>query len=229
MSEVALPRGAAARLAAVPMPPRIAALARDRRGYPIPRFIDRLADKDGQPDFRIADTAFLKHCVKRRRCWICGEMMGRFQTFPIGPMCAITRTNAEPPSHLECCRYSVQVCPFLAVPEMRRIEKGLPEDRYVAGEMIKRNPGAVCLWTVEHYQTFKDPRGLPLFHIGEPTSVEWWCEGRTATRAEVDASIESGVPILEDVSRADPQPGAMEALAAAVRKVETYLPLPDTR
>ena len=219
-----LPRGARERLTAVPMPPRIAALKRDRRGYPVPRFIDRKADIDGEPDFRIMDHAYLIRCIKHKICWICGERLGRYMTFPIGPMCAINRTIAEPPSHLECCHYAAKVCPFLAVPEMRRQQHNLPTNPWVSGELIKRNPGAICLWTVEKYRTWRPAPGELLFDIGEPHSVEWWSQGRTATRAEVDASIESGLPLLEDVARQ--QPGAMEALAECIRRAQPWLPAP---
>ncbi len=218
---VTLPRGAAARLAAVPMPSRIAALQRDGRGYPIPRFVDRKADRDGQPDFRVMDGAFMVRAVRHRLCWICGDRMGRFMCFAVGPMCIINRTSAEPPSHLECCRYSAQVCPFLAVPAMRRIEANMPEHTKVAGTMLARNPGVVCLWTVEQYRPFRVDNGA-LFEIGSPTAVEWWAEGRAATRAEVDASIAGGMPTLEAVARTEA--GGMEALAEHVQAAQQFLP-----
>lgn len=223
MNEQPMPAGAAARLAAVPMPPRIANLKRDKRGYPIPRFIDRKADKpDGEPDFRIMDGKYLLDCIKYRMCWICGGALARLKTFPIGPMCAINRNIAEPPSHLECCQYSAKVCPFLSIPEMRRIEAGKPKDTWVSGEMIARNPGAICLWTVVKYKTWEPARGEILFDIGEPIAVEWWARGRTATRAEVDASIASGLPFLEE--RAREQSGGMAALAQYIQRAQKYLP-----
>lgn len=216
--------GAATRLSSVEMPPRIAHLKRDRRGYPIPRFIDRAADINGEPDFRIMNGAYLAECVKRKKCWICGEPLGRYMTFPIGPMCAINRIIAEPPSHLDCCRYSAKICPFLAVPAMRRIERNKPEGTWVSGEMISRNPGVICLWTVEQYKTWKPAPGEILFDIGEPSSVEWWSQGRHATRAEVDASIAGGMPILEDLARRDPTPGAFAHLMKCVERAQPFLP-----
>lgn len=224
--EVNLPRGARERLAAVPMPPRIALLSRDRRGFPIPRFIDRRADRDGEPDFRIMDGVFMTRCIRDKRCWICGDRLGRYMTFPIGPMCTINRNIAEPPSHLECCRYSAKVCPFLSVPEMRRIERGKPEGSWVSGEMIARNPGAMCLWTVEQYRTWKPAPGEILFDIGEPVAVEWWSKGRAATREEVEASIASGLPILQDLAERDLKPGAVAFLAQSIERAQKYLPTP---
>jgi hypothetical protein len=107
------------------MPPRIARLERDTRGYPIPRFVDRAADKDGEPDFRYADFAFRARAYKQGRCWVCGEPLGRHRVFAIGPMCVVNRTTMEPPAHRECATWSVRGCPFLSRPRMRRNEKGL--------------------------------------------------------------------------------------------------------
>lgn len=222
MSDV--PRGARERLAAVSMPPRIAALPRDERGYPIPRFVDRAADQGGKPDFRVTDARYLLRCVRHNRCWICDEPLGRMMTFAIGPMCAVNRTSAEPPSHLECCRYSAKVCPFLAVPEMRRTDHNMPENVRVSGQMIARNPGAICLWTVRKYEAFSPAIGEILFEIGDPVAVEWWCRGRTATRGEVDASVESGLPLLRDAAMRYPNPDALQHLAACVARARQYLP-----
>lgn len=215
-----LPAGARERIAAVPMPARIARLIRDARGYPVPRFV---LWRDGQPDFRIMDTDHLMACFTRDICWVCGDPMGRYKTFVVGPMCIINRTSAEPPSHLECGRYSAQVCPFLAIPAMRRIEAGMPDGVTQPGIGIKRNPGVVCLWTTRGYRIWQPPGGGVLFEIGEPTSVEWWSRGRTAQRAEVEASIETGLPLLENVAR-DEGPAALAELAAMHTKAMGYLP-----
>jgi hypothetical protein len=39
-----------------------------------------------------------------------------------------------------------------------------------------------------------------LLDIGEPRKVEWYAEGREATRAEVLASIQSGTPFLRELA-----------------------------
>lgn len=191
----ALPAGARERVSAVPMPDRIRALPLDARGYPVPKFAEWI---NGVPDFRIMDGNHLLACVKRKVCWIYGQPLGRNMTFVVGPMCIINRTSPEPPSHLECARYSAKVCPFLAIPAMRRIEHNLPEGHTQAGIGIKRNPGVICLWTVRTYKIWKS--GGVLFDIGEPDAVEWWARGRAATRDEVEASMISGMPILQKMA-----------------------------
>src|SRR4051794_7295681 len=109
-----------------------------------------------------AEKLALAH--NQKRCWVCGEPLGAFKTFVIGPMCAINRTSAEPPSHRECAEFSARTCPFLTKPRMRRNEKALPEERTCLGFMIERNPGVTLLWITKKYTPFKAP-GDVLFEI----------------------------------------------------------------
>src|SRR5437879_499371 len=129
-------------------------------------------------------------------------------------MCGINRTTSEPPSHLDCARWSARNCPFLNNPRMVRRQDELVNDEQarekVAGYPIMRNPGVVLLWITRQYEIFPDGKGGRLIQIGEPESVEWYREGRPATRAEVLESVESGLPAL--VALAQQQEGAMEHL-----------------
>lgn len=164
------------------------------RGYPVPHFVGWV---DGVPDFRTMDGRKLVDCVRFRKCWLCGGALGRFQTFVAGPMCGVTRTSAEPPSHLDCAQFAVKACPFLTLPKMERRENGLPEGiQEPAGVMLKRNPGVSVLWTCRDWRRFDDGSGGLLFQMGEPTGLEWYAHGREATREEVLASVESGLPLL---------------------------------
>jgi hypothetical protein len=183
-----------------PLPARLQGLPVDARGYPVPWFVGWVDGPDGPetvPDFRCMDARKFRRAIKERRCWICGEPLGRWLVFPIGPMCTITRTIAEPPSHLECAQWSVRNCPFLSNPAMVRRDEDLPQNAQdAAGFSIRRNPGVMCLWVTRDFEVFNDGTGKPLLTVGPPSSVTWWCEGRAATRAEVEASVSSGLPIL---------------------------------
>jgi hypothetical protein len=196
-----------------PLIPRIAKLPVDERGYPVPFFVSWIK---GKPEFRMADSQKLRSCLIAHLCWVCGEKLGKEKTFAIGPMCAVNRVSAEPPSHLECCEWSVRGCPFLAKPQMKRREDELTEanKKNVAGIMIERNPGVTGLWTTKSYTKFSDGMGGQLLRIGDPLYVSWWREGRPATRAEVLESIDTGVPNLEKVCRSDTERDALkESLA----------------
>jgi hypothetical protein len=205
----------------IPVPARIAALPFDKlRGFHVPWFV---AWVDGKPEFRAADFKKFKLAVKERRCWVCGDKLTRKMTFVAGPMCGLNLTSAEPPCHTECARYSVRVCPFLTRPDMDRRERGMEKyETSIPGEMIRRNPGVALLWTTKSYTLFPDGNGGVLLRMGPPEALEWWAEGRAATRQEVEESVRTGLPALEELARL--QPGAMEVLAAMVARYPELYP-----
>ena len=194
-----------AAIADIPMPDRSKKLPVSDKGFPIPAFVAWLA-ADGasylpprtygaKRDFRVIDPRYMAECFRFSRCWLCGEPLGRYRVFAIGPMCSVNRVTMEPPSHRDCAEYAVKACPFLVKPKMRRNEKDMPIDHNAPGIMIVRNPGVTALWQTETYKRFNAGNGQ-LCRLGEPQRVDWWAEGRKATRAEVIESIESGMPLL---------------------------------
>lgn len=204
-----------------PLTKRIAALPVDERGYPVPFFV---AWPNGKPDFRMADPDKIVACVKCKLCWTCGQPLGAHLAFPIGPMCAVNRTTAEPPSHLECALWSVKGCPFLSRPGMVRREDDRTREgaQNVPGMMIKRNPGVILVWVTKRYDLFPDGRGGVLFKVGEPEALTWWREGRPATRQECLESIQSGEPLLREACGSDL--GELVALGKAVDRAMELLP-----
>jgi len=207
-----------------PATQRIAALPVDKRQYPIPWFVQYV---DGEPDHRVMDGSKLAIAWERRLCWICGQPLGGATvTFAIGPMCAVNRVSAEPPSHFECAEWSVRGCPFLSRPHARRREAGMPEDSVEAdGIMLKRNPGVILLWTTKRHTCgpFTVPDGGTLFNVGEPLETRWYAEGREATREEVLASINSGLPFLSDLAEAQGD-DAVRALGGMVVEAMELIP-----
>lgn len=185
------------KIAHLELPERMRRLPISDEGYPVPWFVPFV---DGKPEFRGMDGGKMGIAVRLKRCWLCGQQLGKHMTFTIGPMCCVNRNIAEPPGHHSCCLYSVRACPFLSQPRMRRNEKDLPEQRHVAGIGIKRNPGVTVLWTTLSYKVHRAPNGGALFHLGDPERVEYFAEGRTATRPEILASMESGLPILMKIA-----------------------------
>lgn len=183
------------------LPPRMRHLPVDSRGYPVPWFVGWV---DGVPDFRVLGPGKREQAVKETRCWICGRQRGKYGAFVIGPMCAINRISSEPPSHRECAEFAIQSCPFMMRPQAKRREAGLPEEATEPdGIMITRNPGVYLLWVSQDWQPVSDNKGGWLIHVGTPTSVSWWREGRSATRAEVQESFDSGCPILGNAATED--------------------------
>jgi hypothetical protein len=204
------------------LPLRMRDLPLDERGYPVPWFVDWI---DGKPEFRAMDPEKLRRAIQRRLCWVCGRRLGVFQCFVAGPMCGINRTSSEPPSHADCAKWSALNCPFLSNPRMVRREDEVSDSMKgnVAGFGLMRNPGVVMVWFTRQYDVFPDHGGRPLIQMGEPDRVEWYCEGRAATRAEVDASIDSGLPALETLARQEK--GGMEFLQKSIDRFQQFLPV----
>lgn len=196
------------------MPSKIRALPRNDAGYPVPWFV---ATIDGQPDFRVIRPGGIATAYAERLCWICGQRRPRAapDAFTIGPMCAVNRVSSEPPAHRECAIFAARACPFLANPKKRRRERGLPENAFedVAGEAILRNPGCALVWLSKTWGPVSDGAGGTLFDVGRPVETLWFAEGREATRAEVLASIDSGLPALAEMAEEE-GPEAVAALAA---------------
>ena len=205
------------------LPFRMKSLPRDDRGYPVPWFVDWI---DGKPEFRAMDGRKYILAIRENRCWVCGEKMGTTKVFVAGPMCGINRTSSEPPNHRECATWSALNCPFLSNPRMVRREDERINNAHLRdaapGHAITRNPGVAMLWITRQYEVFNDGRGNPLIQMGEPDSVEWYARGRVATRAEVQESIDTGLPLLEGIARTET--GGLEALGRYVERFQRWLP-----
>jgi hypothetical protein len=177
-------------------PAQIRALPRDARGYPIPAFVGTL---NGQRDFRVIHRDTVAHCVRERLCWICGRGLGRLLAFVIGPMCGVNRISSEPPSHVDCARFAAQNCPFLTTPAAQRDTRGLDAAASLTpGIALARNPGVTLVWICKRFTQTRDG----LFALGPPHAVQWYAHGRTATRAEILASIDTGLPALQTLAAA---------------------------
>jgi hypothetical protein len=202
------------------IPDRIARLPKNKAGYPIPWFVGYV---DGEPDFRVIRAGGIRDAVQFGRCWVCGQPRGSYAAFTIGPMCAVNRISAEPPAHRDCAIYSATHCPFLTTPNMVRRERHIPEGATnPAGVMIKRNPGVALVWISKRWKMGRVGDGV-LFDVGDPHATHWYAHGREATRAEVLASIDSGLPALRAVAEKD-GPLAVAELESMTLRAMALLP-----
>jgi hypothetical protein len=198
------------------LPLRIARLPIDERGYPVPWFVAMVG---GKPDFRVADGDKIVTAVRFKRCWICGQPLGRYLAFVVGPMCTVNRISSEPPSHTECATFAVKACPFLALPKATRRDANLPEAiEDPPGVFITRNPAVTAVWITNNYVPRPVDGGV-LFSMGVPTTVLWFTKGRRATHEEALASFDSSLPALREIADAE---GESEALQ---RHIDAALPL----
>jgi hypothetical protein len=202
----------------IEIPPKMRNLKISDEGYPVPWFVPYV---DGKPEFRGMDGEKFGVAIRHKRCWLCGEALGKYMAFVIGPMCMVNKINSEPPCHYDCAFYAVQACPFLTQPRMRRNEKDMPEGE-MAGVGIKRNPGVNVIWVTQSYHPFKAPNGI-LLKLGVPERVEFYSQGRAATFEEVKESIDSGLPILHSMETTEAAHAAIEkAYEEAMRMVASF-------
>lgn len=207
----------------IPIPERMRRLPISKKGFPVPWFVAKV---NGEWDFRVIGTNRLKESIVLNKCWLCGELLGVYKAFVTGPMCTITRTSAEPPSHLECAKYAVAACPFLTQPNMKRNEKDLPPERMdPAGIFITRNPGVTAIYVTKTFklmQVRRETKGSDiLIRMGTPYNIEWYAEGRIALREEVQKSIDTGMPVLVKEAARD---NAFQELEKCVQLIQKWLP-----
>jgi hypothetical protein len=197
----------------------------DARGYPIPWFVAWVDTPAGRvPEFRAADGEKRANAVRLRLCWVCGQPLGRWLAFVLGPMCTITRTTSEPPCHRECAVWSAENCPFLVEPRAVRRDDHMPIGvESPGGFAISRNPGVAAVWITRGFEWFNDGRGKWLITVGAADSVLWFCEGRAATRAEVDESVATGMPALLSAAQRDGR-FAVEELGKQAKRAEQWYP-----
>jgi hypothetical protein len=208
-----------------PLPRHMQKLPIDpERGYVVPWFVDWL---DGKPEFRAMSRRKYKLALQQRLCWVCGEKLETRFAFVVGPMCGINQTASEPPSHLTCGRWSARNCPFLSNPDMARRQDDLINNASIVdrspGYAITRNPGVTLLWITREFELFPDGEGQFLIQMGRPQEVEWYCRGRAATRAEILASVDGGIGLLEKAARQEQ--GGWEELERRRRAFQKLLPV----
>lgn len=176
-------------------PSRIARLLTDRRGFPIPWFVSW---KDASPQFPVLDASKLTIAWRDEKCWVCGDKLGGYRAWVVGPMSVVEGAAPEPPSHPECAAFSVTSCPHLATPQARRSERHLDHPEYQERSNISKvRTGAAAIWVTKGRGATPFPAGGGvLFGLEEPHSLEWFTAGRPATSGEVRAAIAIGLPTL---------------------------------
>lgn len=213
-------------IAEIDGPEQMMMLPRSREGWPVPWFVSWV---DGEPDFRIIKPDAVDLARNRGLCWLCGYPLGMQATYVAGPMCGINRNSAEPPSHHACATYAAKACPFLSRPHARRRDVSSEEAEAlglrVPGTQIRRNPGVAMLWrtvSVTFPYRLAGDRDV-MFRLPDPLRVDWFCEGREATLAEVKESIASGIGPLRDAALSEGE-GAVAALHKAIVDLHPFLP-----
>lgn len=192
-------------MAEVKMPPRIARLKRDKRGYPVPWNV--LIGTDGEPIFTANDSTKHYTALAYRLCPICGEQLGKYLWFVGGPQSAFDPNGwyFDLPAHKECAEYALQVCPHLAAKKyLRRLDiidpSKVPGVAFVDLTIDPDRP--VLFVAIGATQVMVGERGggmLPLVRPVPPFQIQYWKEGVRLTEEE-------GVRLVREVFGEDWQP-----------------------
>lgn len=166
-------------LLAIDMPPRVAALPRDARGYPIPYTVQR--DETGKPDFRVVDPDKWMRAVRMRCCGICGETLGARIAFVGGPLAMANRLFTDLPMHRDCAIYALRVCPFIAAPKFA-YSRALPEGTVASDNVSTERPEQFGLGITKSFKVVAVNRE-PVLRAGEFESIEWWRHGEREAHA----------------------------------------------
>lgn len=168
------------------MPPSIAALERDPRGYPIPWFLYR---SDHFPlDFRVVDPVKFSTAMRECRCWVCGEPMTGTVAFLGGPLSTAQRLYADPPTHIACAEFSVRACPFIAMPKAQRREAEIATPVVISDGHSTANPGVYGMVFCNIGDYGLVDKGMIRAERTNPY-VMWFHEGRDARWIEVKQAI----------------------------------------
>jgi hypothetical protein len=139
----------------------------------VPYFVEWVG---GVPDFRIISPAKWRICVARGRCWICGEPLGRWKTFVMGPKSAAARLSSEPPSHSNCATFAMKACPFILLPSAKH--RPIPgEGVQVIPTVDPHNPGTYCMWTTDSFELVDAGKNGTLIRMGAARELKWYVKG----------------------------------------------------
>jgi hypothetical protein len=181
------------------LPTHMQKLTIDKRGYPVPWFVQWVGD---EPNFQLVSPLRFRQAVRFGSCWICGERLGVRKTFVMGTLNIINRVTSEPACHYDCARFAAQACPFLILPKSGY--KETPEGASMHAEVTGRNPGVCALWTTKTFKMVPAGQGRKLIVVSDPVAVDWYAQGKLATRAAVKESLDDGLALIYAPIAAEP-------------------------
>lgn len=166
------------------MPPAIARLEKDRRGYPIPYTVMYV---NGTPDFAMVDPEKWVRLTRIKGCGICGKpLLGRMY-FVGGPSCVLNMVFFDHPMHLECATYALQVCPFLCMPNAHYRKDNARRDAEVTvlKSVSTKKPEIFMLGETRGYSLIRN--GDEVLLKAKPwEKVKFWKDGEDVTdRVEI--------------------------------------------
>jgi hypothetical protein len=156
------------------LPPRMRTLPRDADGQPIPHLVTKVATKF---ETTLGPDLALTTLFAQKRCWLCGEQLGRYAAFVGDPLTSVTRVSRTPPAHHDCAKYAA-----------------------VTGLLQPKTLKVSLVWVTRDYGMRRTADGH-VFAVGDAEQAFWFSDGRGATREEVTAAMQEGLPDLYEIAK----------------------------
>ena len=183
------------------MPPRIAKLPRDERGYPIPWNV--LIDDNGVPAFTVNDTTKHMDAIVFGLCPLCGERLGKYRWFVGGPQSAFDPNGwyFDLPGHKECEEFALRVCPWLSARNYEHRVDLLPRMQAKTSTIlvdVTQDPNRPILFVAvcsDKMEVMLGSANLPYVRPKKPIlGVQYWQHGK-------QLSDEEGKKITEEIMK----------------------------
>jgi hypothetical protein len=155
----------------VPLPPGLDQRPKDARGYPV-TFVTLIDPETGRPDFTTIDGAAILQCVQHDLCGLCGLEHDGPYAFIGGPLSCENHNFLDPPMHVACAEYAMQVCPHLAISTSRYAKPNLTGGRELFPLVSDERPEKFGLYVTKAYRIVNH-EGQPVFLTWEPDEIRW--------------------------------------------------------
>lgn len=163
------------------MPPRIAKLPQDERGFPIPWNI--LIGSNGRPMFTVNDSHKATLAISLDLCPICGETNDEIRWFVGGPQSAFHPNGwyIDLPGHEECEEFALTVCPYLAAKDYRhrtdlKLYKELADDMIITVDYTQDPNRPIVFVMLGATKSELSPHGY-IRPIKPFVEIRYWCKG----------------------------------------------------
>lgn len=181
------------------LPPAVAALPRDPRGYPVPWFV---AEVDGRrDDLRIACAEKRTLAFHRRLCWVCGQRLERKSAFIGGPLAVTNRVFGDWCMHPVCAVASMSFCPFLNGDMRRRSGREKPDGAVPLEGAHENRPelAALAVCRTESVEMLREG----LFQAPSFYFVWWYRDGQRVPESEAQSALAAARRQIEEAAAAE--------------------------
>lgn len=151
-------------------------------GLPIPYIV---AIHNGIPRYSLNDETKRIEAIKRQLCGQCGKKLYGRVHFIGGSDMVEALVSEEPAMHLECARYAMAMCPYLANGQVRAQPVTINDARAILvpwSAAPSPEPAQMAIITTMGYTSYMHGPKL-LARLPRPKRVAWYAAGQEVSAA----------------------------------------------